>query len=1398
MPPCPMPPCPMPPHIIHPQSHATLPHVSLPHVSPLHSPAPCIPMPPSPMPPCPMPPCPMHPHATQPHATQPHATLPHATLPHATPPHATLPHVSPSHSPAPCIPMPPCPMPPCPMPPSPMPPSPMPPSPMPPSPMPPCPMYPHPTPLPHATPHNPSPVPCHPAPCISTPLPCPMHPHATQPHATLPHATLPHATLPHASPCHPAPCHPAPCHPAPCHPAPCIPTPPPCPMPPCPLPPCPMHPQSIPMPPCPMPPHIIHPQSHATLPHATLPHATLHNPSPVPCHPAPCIPTPLPCPMHPMPPCPMPPCPMPPCPMHPHATHPHATHPHATQPHATLPPSPMPPCPMHPHPTPLPHASPCHPAPCIPAPCHPAPCHPAPCHPAPCHPAPCHPAPCIPIPLPCPMPPHIIHPQSHATLPHVSLPHVSPLHSPAPCIPMPPSLMPPCPMPPCPMPPCPMHPHATLPHATLPHATLPHATLPHWGEECTGIMRLSGAGSAIAGLWGGHHHHHHHHHHAMPPLRSTHRCQYAAKHAEEEEEEEEGLETRAHQGAEWSDAKTANGAAALAWAPCPPSERVRGPRLLRAEEWEWSRSSSFSDGQLSGQPERQYWEPCQAYGGGGEGSFVTKQPVSEELECSSCLEDALQDTVAWLSLKDEELSHAWAPGGDVATLQHQKEEHQLFTEEVKSRGTCILSLLESAQEYTSHFPSLLHTEDPLSSQEADPEEQTEAGRVWHQAEVMESLWGQLMEDCSLRERHLEAALVLMEELQGSLGFVAQELGEAVGVQEAWEPLGELLVDALQDHIDAIRLFEEELVPVGEGVRRANELVQQLSVSGVQLAPHNTQLLTQLNHQWTTLQDSIEVRLRDLQDAHKSFGASSQHFLSGSVQRPWERAISPNRVPYYINHEVQATSWDHPQMTDLYKAMANLNNIRFSAYRTAMKLRRVQKALRLDQVKLTTVAVVGDGDGDGEGAEVMDVMEVIHTLGALYEQQEEESGQQLDIPLCVDMSLNWLLNVYDSGRQGKVRVLSFKTGLVCLCNADIKDKCKYLFQQVCGVDGRCDRSRLAAVLTELMLIPRQLGEVAAFGGSNVEPSVASCFRMVPGKASVGLSDFLEWMALEPQSVVWLPLLQRVAQAESTLHQARCSVCRHSPIRGFRYRSLKQFNVDICQSCFLSGQALKGKPLHYPIIEYYTPSTSGEKMRDFAETLKNKFRSKQYFSKHPQRGYLPVQSAMGPERESSPASSPKLSHVETHSRIEQFANRLAQMEHQNCSFFNHSLDEDQYPLGSGVELEHPALHHLLSGSCSGRESQEELQQTIAILEDQNRILQREYRRLRWLHTETEQASPCGGGGGGQGQEDEALLEEARMLKQHRGRLQTRMHILEQHNQQLESQLHRLRTLLKVGQH
>ena len=78
----------------------------------------------------------------------------------------------------------------------------------------------------------------------------------------------------------------------------------------------------------------------------------------------------------------------------------------------------------------------------------------------------------------------------------------------------------------------------------------------------------------------------------------------------------------------------------------------------------------------------------------------------------------------------------------------------------------------------------------------------------------------------------------------------------------------------------------------------------------------------------------------------------------------------------------------------------------------------------------------------------------------------------------------------------------------------------------------------------------------------------------------------------------------------------------------------------------------------------------------------------------------------------------------------------------------------------------------------------------------MLQGEYRRLKWKHEEAASCPQLTDGATGSPSEelqDEELLAEARVLRQHKTRLETRMQILEDHNKQLESQLHRLRELL-----
>ena len=59
----------------------------------------------------------------------------------------------------------------------------------------------------------------------------------------------------------------------------------------------------------------------------------------------------------------------------------------------------------------------------------------------------------------------------------------------------------------------------------------------------------------------------------------------------------------------------------------------------------------------------------------------------------------------------------------------------------------------------------------------------------------------------------------------------------------------------------------------------------------------------------------------------------------------------------------------------------------------------------------------------------------------------------------------------------------------------------------------------------MQVPRVLGEAQAFGGTNVEPSVRSCFEAAGDHEFIEALNFLNWMKQEPQSMVWLPVLHR---------------------------------------------------------------------------------------------------------------------------------------------------------------------------------------------------------------------------------------------------------------------------------
>ncbi|XP_006891741.1 PREDICTED: utrophin [Elephantulus edwardii] len=788
---------------------------------------------------------------------------------------------------------------------------------------------------------------------------------------------------------------------------------------------------------------------------------------------------------------------------------------------------------------------------------------------------------------------------------------------------------------------------------------------------------------------------------------------------------------------------------------------------------------------------------------------------------------SLEELIKWLNLKDEELKKQMPIGGDVLALQLQYDHCKALRRELKEKEYSVLNAVDQARVFLADQP-IEAPEEPRrnlqSKPELTPEERAQkiAKAMRKQSSEVKEKWESLNAVTSNWQKQVDKALEKLRDLQGAMDDLDADMKEVEAVRNGWKPVGDLLIDSLQDHIEKTTAFREEIAPINLKVKTMNDLSSQLSPLDLHPSIKMSRQLDDLNMRWKILQVSVDERLVQLQEAHRDFGPSSQHFLSTSVQLPWQRSISHNKVPYYINHQTQTTCWDHPKMTELFQSLADLNNVRFSAYRTAIKIRRLQKALCLDLLELNTTNEVFKQHKLNQNDQLLTVPDVINCLTTTYDGLEQTHKDLVNVPLCVDMCLNWLLNVYDTGRTGKIRVQSLKIGLMSLSKGLLEEKYRYLFNEVAGPTEMCDQRQLGLLLHDAIQIPRQLGEVAAFGGSNIEPSVRSCFQQNNNKPEISVKEFIDWMRLEPQSMVWLPVLHRVAAAETAKHQAKCNICKECPIVGFRYRSLKHFNYDVCQSCFFSGRTAKGHKLHYPMVEYCIPTTSGEDVRDFTKVLKNKFRSKKYFAKHPRLGYLPVQTvlegdnletpitliSMWPEHY-DPSQSPQLFHDDTHSRIEQYATRLAQMERTNGSFLTDSSSttgsvEDEHALiqqycqtlGGESPVSQPQSPAQILKSVE-REERGELERIIADLEEEQRSLQVEYEQLKEQHLK--RGLPVGSPPDSivsphHTAEDSELIAEAKLLRQHKGRLEARMQILEDHNKQLESQLHRLRQLLE----
>ena len=148
-------------------------------------------------------------------------------------------------------------------------------------------------------------------------------------------------------------------------------------------------------------------------------------------------------------------------------------------------------------------------------------------------------------------------------------------------------------------------------------------------------------------------------------------------------------------------------------------------------------------------------------------------------------------------------------------------------------------------------------------------------------------------------------------------------------------------------------------------------------------------------------------------------------------------------------------------------------------------------------------------------------------------------------------------------------------------------------------------------------------------------------------------------------------------------AKCQICKEYPIVGLRFRSLKSFNYDLCQSCFFSGRTSRDHLVTHPMHQYclsvivfitclffmkvftttmnkscvFSIQTTGpEDVKDFFKVVKNKMKPRKYKNKPPKHlGYLPVQTIMEGANLESPLSPPSRNNQNIRTKMQMHAKR-----------------------------------------------------------------------------------------------------------------------------------------------
>ncbi|XP_075215186.1 dystrophin-like [Lycorma delicatula] len=434
---------------------------------------------------------------------------------------------------------------------------------------------------------------------------------------------------------------------------------------------------------------------------------------------------------------------------------------------------------------------------------------------------------------------------------------------------------------------------------------------------------------------------------------------------------------------------------------------------------------------------------------------------------------------------------------------------------------------------------------------------------------------------------------------------------------------------------------------------------------------------------------------------------------------WEKAETSSGILYYINHKGKKTQWEHPKFTAALNSINECNSIKYAAYRTGAKVCVLQRTLGLDKVRVGLVGGVFQRHRIQvlENCLQLEYCELEAILSDIFFAASKEarlSTVAYNVEHLTELTLNFLISVFDKKHAGSIQVIAVKVALVSLCCSRLQEKYQYLFNQLADHNSCLSKRKLKLLLENFVCVTDFLCESLAFSSSLIPDTLESCFENKShGPLGISEENFMCWVLKEPQLLVWLSTFYRMRAAENVSHTVRCAVCRTYPIRGLRYRCLHCISYDQCQMCFFHGRTSKRHKLKHPMQEYCWQTSHKEATVSFLKALVNRL-----CGNTSRLQYLPAQpcdtASSGSASPSLSTSSSNITAVELMSDIEQQSQIVR---YANINGVVGGNDDDDCGIGNDVV---PWIDSTL-------QPQKELQSIINKLEAENRQLELDIERL-----------------------------------------------------------------------